>query len=67
LSVPGTYFNEQKILLSDIMDTRKQAKELTTEGIIKRLTAIGSSLLSNTATGVNAGIIANIISKAIGL
>jgi hypothetical protein len=49
------------------MDTRKQAKELTTEGIIKRLTAIGSSLLYNTATGVNAGIIANIISKAIGL
>ncbi|RDI41665.1 hypothetical protein [Falsibacillus pallidus] len=59
--------NDQKILLSDIIDTRKQAEEMTSEGIKKRLIDMGSTLLYNTATGVNAGIIANIISKAIGL
>ncbi|PEK17833.1 hypothetical protein [Bacillus wiedmannii] len=58
---------EEKILLSDVSDLQRISENGTLEIVTNDLKNKASRLFFDTATGVNAGIIANIISKFIGL
>ncbi|MEH7464682.1 hypothetical protein V7166_22335 [Bacillus thuringiensis] len=58
---------EEKILLSDVFDLRRISENGTVEIVTIDLKNKASRLFFDIAMGVNAGIIANIISKFIGL
>lgn len=59
--------SEEKILLSDVLDLRRVSESGNSEIVTENLQSKASRLFFDIATGVNAGIIANIISRFIGL
>lgn len=59
--------SDEKILLADIIDLRESAENGTVEKVIEELKAKATKLFLNTTSGIGTGIIANIISKALGI
>jgi hypothetical protein len=58
---------DEKILLADIIDISESAEDGTVEKVIEELKAKATKLFLSATSGVGTGIIANIISKALGI